>query len=125
MFFWILTTLICLLWYFMSRSNTSLFTLFILIIFLNEVTDYTLINTSFSNFCKNSIDVNLLLVNNLNKYHPFLLYTSVSILSILRLCLTLSFYNITAFSSSKTFYCYITTLYTLNTFIIIALFLGS
>lgn len=86
-FFWTSVTYLVpfalILFYLISQfflNTTFISLLFIIIIYFIECTELIVLNYNFSNITILESDLNLLLSNNLNKYHPYILYTSSFIL---------------------------------------------
>lgn len=64
--------------YFMDILPKQLMYLLVFVSFLfGEIFDYWYLNTQYNFNIVNSEDVNVLLLNNINKYHPLILYVSV------------------------------------------------
>jgi len=63
---------------------------FIIIVFIFEICDYWAINLTFYNLHLNSDNINFLLTNSINKYHPFIFYSSLTFLFSL-LCVVVNF----------------------------------
>ncbi len=112
--------------FFYFYSNNLLIILYIFLIYSFEGCDFLILNLNFETLNLNTTDINLLLSNNLNKYHPYIFYLS-SIFFFINTVLTLHNY----FVKKKLFY--VNTLllnskvYIFNSLFIntVALFLGS
>ena len=113
--------------YFNFLFNSFFFLIFYLCkyIYFFDVLDFLLLNANILNNYTNITNINVLLINNLNKYHPFILYISfLIILIILFIFHTLYIYN-NNFYYNQIFYYYLYNLSLSSLFIYWALFLGS
>jgi len=65
-----------LLLFFFFYHNILLFFTYLLLLYSFEVCDFIILNLNFDIINLNITDINLLLANNLNKYHPYIFYLS-------------------------------------------------
>ena len=120
-FFWNL------LLHFAYHFNTCLVIMTKLFILYNtEVTDFLAMNYTSTSLHPNYSSLNLLLINNLNKYHPYIYYMSV--ISLITIVVKLNFTQLSTnqpFKPSYYLHSFYNQVYTVAVINVIALFLGS
>ena len=111
-----------------SLQGTRLLIIYLLVVYLIynlEILDFLLLNLHLNISDISITSINLLLTNNLNKYHPLIFYISVILLFNLLLRLSVTFFNNPVFNLSQiSIYTY-SSIYNITSVNLFALFLGS
>ncbi len=111
-----------------NLQRTRLLIVHLLVVYLIynlEILDFLILNLHFNTFDINITSTNLLLTNNLNKYHPLIFYISVILLFNLLLHLSVTFFHNSVFNLSRiSIYTYFS-IYNITSVNLCALFLGS
>ena len=110
----------------LQRTNTfNLVAVSLLIVYNTELMDFLILNTNFHSENINFTSLNLLLTNNLNKYHPFLFYSSVWILFGALFINYSMFFQEACFQENSVVHLLKKKIYNSINFNLLALFLGS